>query len=139
MCTFAHGETELRTKNENTFLVGNNNQMNNNNNYNYSNSQQPQMFVNPNNYMNFNPYMQNVNEWSSGEYNPFQAYPFSGPMGNENMMINPNNINLNMNPMMPMNMSGNFGGNISGNSINDLTKGGNLGMSNENYMQNIQK
>ncbi len=110
MCTFAHGETELRTKNENTFLVGNSSQTSNNNmNYNYSNSQ-PQMFVNPNNYMNFNANSQNAGEWT-GDFSQMysgQGYPFMNQMSSDNMGVNPNLINLNMNPMMMSNMNSGY-------------------------------
>jgi hypothetical protein len=102
-CTFAHGEAELRTKNENSFLPtqGGNNSMPNNYNNNMNN--------NNNNFMQmYNPYMQqmpqenyqnmynnNNIEWNNENqmYN-FQQFPMQG---SENMVINPNNINLNMN------------------------------------------
>ena len=118
MCTFAHGETELRTKNENTFLVGNSNQSSNNNvNYNFNNSQ-PQMFVNPNNYMNFNQNPQNNGEWS-GDFNQLynmQGYPFMNQMPNENMGVNPNLINLNMNQMGMGNVNSGYVGFNAGTS-----------------------
>ena len=135
-CTFAHGESELRSKNENTFLVGNNSNpstMNNNiNQFNYNNPLMqmfmPQQFIG-----NFRDnFMGNPVE-SLGDYNQLNnmqgGYPFQMQMqGNENMMINPNNINLNINPLIG---GGNFNGNMMGNMNSNMS--GIMG--NEKYMQ----
>lgn len=143
MCTFAHGESELRTKNENTFLVPNSSSQGNN--FNYS---QPQVFMNPNQMYGFGQGMNFPQEWSpemSQQMFAYQNYPFQG---GENMMVNPNNINLNsssgtsqgssqgygvgqVQPYMGYQMQGNFG--IGGQMQ------GQGSIPNENYMKNMQK
>ena len=70
---------------------------------------------------------------SLGDYNQLNnmqgGYTFQMQMqGNEKMMINPNNINLNINPLIG---GGNFNGNMMGNMNSNMS--GIMG--NEKYMQ----
>ena len=106
LCTFAHGEAELRTKNENSFLSTNQteNNFNNNNSNNNNNTNFMQQMYNPYAQMNDMSAYQGYNNnpvWN-GDFN--QMYNFQNLPNNlnENGMINPNSINLNVN-MMDMN------------------------------------
>ena len=134
-CTFAHGETELRTKNENTFMVTNNNtNTNNSNQFNYNNPQM-QMYLPQQQFAgNFaGNFPGNPPEWS-GDFNQLYnyqgGYPFPMQMqGNDNMTINPNNINLNMNSNLGVNINNGINPHMSGN----------YGLNSDNYMQNMQK
>ena len=103
MCTFAHGEAELRTKNENSFLTTNETE-NNFPNINPNNNFMQQMY-NPysqmnemNSFPNLN-YNNNPNYGDFSQMYNFQNLPLHHMQNNENAMINPNNINLNSNLM----------------------------------------
>ncbi len=60
--------------------------------------------------MNFNANSQNAGEWT-GDFSQMysgQGYPFMNQMSSDNMGVNPNLINLNMNPMMMSNMNSGY-------------------------------